>query len=108
VKAKSVKNTDTTVGKGYDAGKKVTDIKRHIAVDVQALPHAIEVSTAEVTDCKGALRAIRRCKASLGSVQRLLADSGYVGQHFALGDKRSWASTSRCRLPSAANCTSLR
>lgn len=71
--------------KGYDAGKKVSGIKHHIAVDTQGLPHAIEVSTAEVTDRKGALVAIRRCKASLGSVQSLLADGEYVGQPFALG-----------------------
>ena len=83
--AQSVKNTDTAGSKGYDAGKKVSGIKRHIAVDTQGLPHAIEVSTAEVTDRKGALGAIRRCKASLGSVQSLLADGGYVGQPFALG-----------------------
>ena len=83
--AQSVKNTDTAGSKGYDAGKKVSGIKRHIAVDTQGMPHAIEVTTAEVTDRKGALLAIRRCKASLGTIQSLLADSGYVGQPFALG-----------------------
>jgi len=30
--------------------KKVSGIKRHIAVDTQGLPHAIEVTTADVTD----------------------------------------------------------
>jgi transposase len=69
--------------KGYDAGKKVSGIKRHIAVDTQGLPHAIAVTTAEVTDRKGALQALDRCKPSLGRVQSLLADSGYVGQPFA-------------------------
>ncbi|GKT24859.1 hypothetical protein AVHM3334_16095 [Acidovorax sp. SUPP3334] len=28
-----MKNTDTAALKGYDAGKKVSGIKRHIAVD---------------------------------------------------------------------------
>ena len=51
--AQSVKNTDTAGSKGYDAGKKVSGIKRHIAVDTQGLPHAIAVTTAEVTDRKG-------------------------------------------------------
>ena len=32
---------DTAEQKGYDAGKKVSGIKRHIAVDTQGLPHAI-------------------------------------------------------------------
>jgi transposase len=55
VDAQSVKNTDTAGYKGYDA------------------------------DRKGALQAMRRCKASLGKVQRVLADAGYVGEPFALG-----------------------
>ena len=55
VDAQSVKNTDTARKKGYDAGKKVSGIKRHIAVDTQGLPHAIGVTTAEVTDRAGAL-----------------------------------------------------
>lgn len=50
VDAQSVKNTDTTMVKGYDAGKKVPGIKRHIAVDTQRLPHAVAVTTADVTD----------------------------------------------------------
>jgi hypothetical protein len=33
VDAQSVKNTDTAALKGYDTGKKVFGIKRHIAVD---------------------------------------------------------------------------
>ena len=73
--------------KGYDAGKKVSGIKRHIAVDTQELPHAIAVTTAEVTDRKGALAALRRCKPTLSRVQSLLCDSGYVGQPFAQGVK---------------------
>lgn len=83
--AQSVKNTDTTTLKGYDAGKKVSGIKRHIAVDTQGFPHAVAVSTAEVTDRKGALQALKRCKARLTRVQGLLCDSGYTGEPFAQG-----------------------
>ena len=83
--AQSVKNTDTAALKGYDAGKKVSGIKRHIAVDTQGLPHAVAVTTADVTDRKGALQALQRCKPNLSRVQSLLADSGYVGQPFAMG-----------------------
>ncbi|MBW8461838.1 IS5 family transposase [Acidovorax sp.] len=85
--AQSVKNTDTAALKGYDAGKKVSGIKRHIAVDTQGLPHAIAVTTAEVTDRKGALLALQRCKPALCKVQALLCDSGYVGKPFAQGVK---------------------
>ena len=80
-----MKNTDTAALKGYDAGKKVSGIKRHIAVDTQGLPHAVAVTTADVTDRKGALQALQRCKPNLSRVQSLLVDSGYVGQPFAVG-----------------------
>ena len=43
--SQSVKNTDSAENKGYDAGKKVSGIKRHVAVDSQGLPHAIHVTT---------------------------------------------------------------
>ena len=85
VDAQSVKNTDTASNKGYDAGKKISGIKRHIGVDTQGCPHMIAVTTAEVTDRKGALLAMKRCKDSLGKVQSVLADGGYVGEPFAQG-----------------------
>lgn len=81
--AQSVKNTDTAGHKGYDAGKKVSGIKRHIAVDTQGLPHAIAVTTADVTDRKGALEAIDRCASNLDQVRSVLVDGGYTGQPFA-------------------------
>lgn len=93
VDAQSVKNTDSAKYKGYDAGKKVSGIKRHIAVDIEGLPHAIAVSTAEVTDRKGALEAIDRCKVNLGRVQSILADSSYVGQPFAQAVKDKLGAT---------------
>lgn len=83
VDAQSVKNTDTAEEKGYDAGKKVSGIKRHIAVDTQGLPHAIAVTTADVTDREGALMACRFHKAALSKVNNVLTDGGYTGQPFA-------------------------
>nr|WP_157112264.1 IS5 family transposase [Pandoraea faecigallinarum] len=85
VDAQSVKNTDTAAHKGYDAGKKVSGIKRHIAVDTQGLPHAVAVTTAEVNDRKGALLAFEHGKPRLGQVQSVLVDGGYVGEPFAQG-----------------------
>jgi transposase len=85
VDAHSVKNTDTARHKGYDAGKKVLGIKRHIAVDILGLPHAVAVNTAEVTDGKGALQAFKRCKGGLDRLQSVLCDSGYLGKPFAQG-----------------------
>jgi transposase len=60
--AQSVKNADTAGTKGYDAGKKVSGIKRHIAVDTLGLPHAIAITPADVTDRKGGLLALS-CRA---------------------------------------------
>jgi transposase len=88
VDAQSVKNADTAGFKGYDAGKKVSGIKRHIAVDSLGLPHAVAVTTANVTDRQGALQAFERCKGSLGRVQSVLTDAGYVGKPFADGVKQ--------------------
>jgi transposase len=78
-----VKNTDTAGRKGYDAGKKVSGIKRHIAVDTQGLPHAVAVTTADVTDRNGALAAFDRCAANLKNVVSVLVDGGYSGEPFA-------------------------
>ena len=78
-----MKNTDSAEQKGYDAGKKVSGIKRHIAVDTQGLPHAIAVTTAEVTDRSGALQALHRSKPHLDRVESVLADGGYTGRPFA-------------------------
>ena len=78
-----MKNTDTARHKGYDAGKKGSGIKRHIAVDTQGLPHAIHVTTAEVTDRDGALAMFMQARADLWSVVKVMADGGYTGEAFA-------------------------
>jgi transposase len=78
-----VKNTDSAEQKGYDAGKKVSGIKRHIAVDTQGLPHALCVTTANVTDRAGALMALARAKKDLVRVENILVDGGYSGETFA-------------------------
>ena len=81
--SQSVKNTDSAENKGYDSGKKVSGIKRHIAVDTQGLPHAIHVTTANVTDRAGALAMFDRRRANLSQVQNVLVDGGYTGKPFA-------------------------
>ncbi len=81
--SQSVKNTDSAGNKGYDAGKKVSGIKRHIAVDSQGLPHAIHVTTADVTDRAGALAMFEQSRADLSRVQNVMVDGGYTGKPFA-------------------------
>jgi transposase len=83
VDAQSVKNTDTAEKKGYDAGKKISGIKRHIAVDTEGLPHAIHITTANVGDRDGAEIMISNEKENLSNVKNYLVDGGYTGEPFA-------------------------
>lgn len=84
VDAQSVKNTDSAEQKGYDAGKKVSGIKRHIFVDTNGLPQAIGITTANISDRDGAIQIIKENKASLQRVKNLLVDGGYRGEAFAI------------------------
>ena len=83
IDAKSIKNVDTAEQKGYDAGKKVSGIKLHIAVDTMGLPHAIYISRANVTDRDGAVEMIKCNLDNLSEVEKFLADGGYTGANFA-------------------------
>jgi len=93
VDAQSVKNTDTAENKGYDAGKKISGIKRHIAVDTQGLPHAIYITTANVTDRAGAINMVSASKENLSSVKTMLVDGGYSGAPFATAIKETLGAT---------------
>ena len=55
-------------------------------MDVLGLPHAIMVSTADMTDRKGAIKMVDYyCDVTqnLSRLKKLLADGGYTGQTFA-------------------------
>ena len=85
IDSQSVKNTDTAANKGYDAGKKVSGIKRHVVVDSQGLPHGLLVTTANCTDRQGALDVISQNKETLKQVEVVLVDGGYTGKAFSSG-----------------------
>lgn len=89
VDAQSVKNTDTAENKGFDSGKLVSGIKRHIGVDTNGLPHVIHVTTADMTDRAGALEAFSLYKNNLTHVQNVLVDGGYTGEPFAASVKET-------------------
>ena len=82
IDSKSIKNADTAKEKGYDAGKKVSGIKLHIAADTLGLPHAICVTCANVTDRAGALQMISLNLKNLSCVKKFIVDSGYSGKNF--------------------------
>lgn len=83
VDSQSVPNADTAEEKGYDAGKKISGIKRHVAVDTQGLPHAIHVTTANITDRTGALETFQHSENRLEQVVHVLVDGAYTGEEFA-------------------------
>ena len=72
-------------------GKSATAFKNGLSPQNKklfSLPHAVSVTTAEVTDRKGALMALERCKLGLKRVCRVLCDSGYVGKPFEQGVRK--------------------
>ena len=72
VHVQRIKNSDTACQKGDDAAKKVSGIKRHLAVDRQGFPHALAVTAAEMTDRKGALFALKQEQTELRQAQYVL------------------------------------
>jgi len=62
----------------------------HIGVDILGLPHAIMITTADVTDRDGAIdmtEYYRDFTDNLNNVKKYLVDGGYTGENFANGVK---------------------
>ena len=81
--SQSVKNTNTAKEKGYDGARKLTNIKRHMAVDSQGLPQVLGSTKASETDRNGAITMLTDSKEQLCKVKKLLIDGGYSGEAFA-------------------------
>jgi putative transposase len=68
--------------KGYDAGKKVSGIKRHIVVDTEGLLiHAI-VHAADIQDRDGGVTALSTMFGLYPFLKKVFADGGYQGPKF--------------------------
>lgn len=76
--SQSVKNTCLAQKKGYDAGKKISGIKRHIAVDILGLPIAIATTTADVTDRDGGFLALVKGCSACKEAQTVMVDGAYT------------------------------
>jgi len=61
----------------------VSGIKRHIGVDTQGFPHAVCITTANLSEREGAILMITKEKEGLSDVSNLLVDGGYTGKPFA-------------------------
>ena len=69
--------------KGYDAGKKVSGVKIHIATDIMGLPHAVSATAANIGDRAAAVDMISAYAPNLSSITKIIADAGYTGENFA-------------------------
>lgn len=84
IDAQSVKNTCTAQERWYDAGKKVSWIKRHIGVDTLGLPHMLGITTGNYSDRDGAKEMFLAYTwdISLNTLEVFLVDGGYSGEKF--------------------------
>lgn len=81
IDAQSVKSTLVSCeNKGFDAGKKIKGIKRHIIVDTLGLVLAVVIQSASVQDRDGAVDVVNKLFESWRKVIKIFADGGYRGQ----------------------------
>jgi putative transposase len=63
--------------RGYDAAKKVTGRKRHIAVDTDGRLLLVNMTTADIADSTGALKVLEAVRQRRPWMKHLFADSAY-------------------------------
>jgi putative transposase len=81
IDAQSVKNTLVSAqSRGFDAGKKIKGIKRHIIVDAIGMILAVVVHSASIQDRDGAAGVVLRMKEAWFKVAKIFADGGYAGK----------------------------
>lgn len=85
IDAQSVKSTlVSSESRGFDAGKRIKGIKRHIIVDTLGMVLAVVIQSASVQDRDGAMDVIAKLFETWNNVIKIFADNGYRG---ALIDK---------------------
>lgn len=81
IDAQSVKNTlVSSENKGFDSGKKIKGIKRHITVDTLGLVLAVVIQNASVQDRDWAIDVVNKLLESWNKIIKIFADGGYRGQ----------------------------
>ena len=81
IDSQSVKSTETSDERGYDAGKKVNGRKRHILVDTIGLLLMVMVLPANIQDRDGAKQLLGAffSRKTRRRVKHIWADGGYTG-----------------------------
>jgi putative transposase len=79
IDAQSVKSTlvSSRAHTGYDGGKKIKGIKRHVVVDTQGNLLCMVVHSAGMSDRKGAALVLKKLKAHWPEIKILFADGSY-------------------------------
>ena len=77
--SQSAKTTESGGPRGYDAGKKVKGRKRHLVVDTEGNPLAVQVRCAGIQDRDGAPDLLEEVAARCPTLRALFADGGYSG-----------------------------
>ena len=89
IDAQSIKSTlVSSEDKGFDAGKKVKGIKRHIIVDTLGLILAVVIQSASVQDRDGAVSVVEKLKENWKNIIKIFADGGYAGKLIAVIKER--------------------
>ena len=89
IDAQSVKvSLVSSEDKGFDAGKKIKGIKRHIIVDTLGLILAVVIQSASVQDRDGAISVIDKLTENWKKIIKIFADSGYRGELIATVQNR--------------------
>lgn len=103
--SQSVKTTE--VGgeeRGYDAGKKVSGRKRHIAVDTLGMVLAVVVTSCSWQDQDGAVLVLEQLYACFRRIKVLFADSAYLRDGLPAYVKKAFGYLLECiRRPVNAN-----
>lgn len=77
--SQSVKASEMSRTRGYDAGKKINGMKRHLLVDTLGLVLTVLILTADVQDRDGARQLLEKIKGQFPRLQKIWADGGYAG-----------------------------
>jgi putative transposase len=83
IDSQSVKTSETGGTKGYDGGKKINGLKRHLLVDVGGRLLSACISPADRHDSRVAPHLLRASRRHWPFVEKVWADGGYRGKPVA-------------------------